>query len=166
MRLIRIIFSLLILIPSFFVSCPNEKKESKVDADTNVLLYSILNLSKFNCANLKANTDLSQIVPFRVVGSGNSSKNFAYVYVNVTAGQKISFTSVTSDLIKSDSIFLYPSCGASSLSNGSAILNKTTSNSKSTVYTALISYEGLISVSGSISNFGSQPGDITIQILP
>ncbi|WP_061224377.1 hypothetical protein [Leptospira weilii] len=163
----RIIFSLLILIPSFFVSCPNEKKESKVDADTNVLLYSILNLSKFNCADLKANTDLSQVIPFRVIGSGNLAGNFAYVYVNVTAGQKISFTSVTSDLTKWNSNSLYPNgCNTDVLRNSSTILNKTTSNSKSTVYTALISFEGLVGVSATISSVGSQPGDITVGILP
>ncbi|EQA60677.1 hypothetical protein [Leptospira alexanderi] len=166
MRLIRIIFTLLILIPSFFISCPNEKKESAVDVDTTVLLYSVMNLSKFNCADLKANTDLSQVIPFRVIGSGNLVGNFAYVYVNVTAGQKVSFTSVTSDLTKSNSISLYPGCNMDFLKNSSAILNKTTSNSKSIVYTASISFEGLIGIGGSISNFGSQPGDITVGILP
>ncbi|TGM61948.1 hypothetical protein EHQ97_00300 [Leptospira adleri] len=162
MRYLQIL--ILIIVSSFlFLACPNEKKNSEPDANT--LLLSALISQRFSCADVKANSNSTQLVPFRLVNAtGSSSGNyFAYVYVNLTQGQKLSIASLTTNLTKFSGFTTYSNCGASSMS--ATIFNGSVSTNNFTL-TALQTFEGLVGVSALVSNVGASPTDVTVQTLP
>lgn len=152
MRTVRTLLILPILSIFFFVGCPDSKDDG---LSTNELLLSLFYSSRFNCADVKANSDTAQTIPFRTINSTNSSST---IYFNVTAGQKVSISSLTTDL-STKSVSVDTACSGSSVTS-STIFSRANTTTNITL-TALKSYEGLLSIT-----FSTKPTDLTVQILP
>lgn len=139
-----------------FAGCPNKDDKEAVDTDTTALLYSTLFLTRFNCADVRANSDTAQIIPFRTVSSTN---NYAAIYFNITTGQKISISSVTTDL-STKTVSINTACSSGISVSTSSIFSRANTATNITL-TALSNYEGLLTLS-----FTTKPTDLTVQILP
>ncbi|TGK15084.1 hypothetical protein [Leptospira kmetyi] len=161
MQSIRTLLILPVLSTFFFVGCPNKDDKGPVDADSTIALYTTMFLSRFTCADATASLNVTTPVTFKSSSSGHT----AQVYINVTAGQKVSFSSTISDLTKFSTGTLYSACNSSFLTNSSAISTGTpTTNNITRNFSQ--NFEGLISIFVSSANSSNKPGDITVQILP
>lgn len=138
---------------SLFFGC---QKSSSSNSDQATTLYALLGQQNFACSNVSANTTAAQTVPFTTVPT--PTRGISYVKLVAANGQKLIFSSVTTNISSNFSTSAYLTCYSGAITSG-VPFTVTTNTSTNYTITFNQAFTGLILASYA----GSTPTDITVQ---